>query len=124
MSEPSSWPADFQKAPRLDLATVGRKTGKIHKVKINFATMGDRIFVVSMNESRDWAKNLLKNPEAEATIKDTTRKVRAARIDPEAAHIDVETLYKKKFHIGARLYYHWQNKNDTTIFELIPYDGA
>lgn len=73
MPEPTPWPTNFEKTPRLTLATVGRRTDKIHKVTINFATADGRVFVVSSRKDRDWVKNLPKNPKVEVTVKEATR---------------------------------------------------
>jgi deazaflavin-dependent oxidoreductase (nitroreductase family) len=120
MSESSSWPAGFDNEPRLTLSTVGRKTGRTHKVTINFVAQDGRIFVVSSRKNRDWVKNALKNPAVPVTIKGATRTMNAVPVSYEEAHDNVEALYKKKFRVGARLYYNWRDKDRTQIFELKP----
>lgn len=121
-SSPTSsltWPSDFEKTPRLDLSTIGRKTGKIHSVTINFVTLGSRIFVVSSGKNRDWVKNVLKNPKVKVTINNVTKDMKVVPVIAEEDRTKIEAFYKKKFRIGARLYYNWSDGTRTKIFELM-----
>lgn len=51
------------------LTTVGRRTGRRHRIEIWFTVDDHRIYVISGGGTRsDWVKNLLDNPAVEIEI--------------------------------------------------------
>lgn len=96
-------PENYKKERTLKIATVGRKTGRIHKVKVWFGVdEKGRLFLSSL-PSRDWVKNVLKNPDVEITIKDKTYKMRAIKVEDEDTKNTVKTIWRKKYGMMARI---------------------
>jgi len=53
----------------LKLVTTGRRTGRKYKVKIWFAILDARLYVLSgRGEKSDWVKNIRKSPRVEITV--------------------------------------------------------
>ena len=53
----------------LKLVTTGRRTGRKYKVKIWFAILDARLYVLSgRGEKSDWVKNIKKSPRVEITV--------------------------------------------------------
>ena len=47
----------------VQLTTIGRRSGKPHAVPVWFVVDGDRIYLSTLDPSRDWVRNAKKNPE-------------------------------------------------------------
>jgi len=47
----------------VQLTTIGRRSGKPHTVPVWFVVDGDRIYLSTLDPSRDWVRNTKKNPE-------------------------------------------------------------
>jgi deazaflavin-dependent oxidoreductase (nitroreductase family) len=79
------------------LTTIGRKTGRPHKVTIWIATDGKRLFVRSgQGMKRDWPQNLAANPEATLRLGGKDIKVRGRRVaEPAEARTVAEHASKK-----------------------------
>ncbi len=45
-----------------NLTTIGRKTGRDHKVHLRFVFYNGKFYVSRRNPESDWLKNILKNP--------------------------------------------------------------
>ena len=57
------WPARWAGEPFLYLTTVGRRTGRPHRIEIWFAAHEGRLYLLSGGRERaDWVRNLQANP--------------------------------------------------------------
>ena len=50
------------------LTHYGRKTGKPHEVTIWFVLGGDRLYIGTANENRQWVRNVQKTPKIKLSI--------------------------------------------------------
>jgi deazaflavin-dependent oxidoreductase (nitroreductase family) len=72
----------------IDITTVGRKTGKLHKVEIAFHNFDGVLYISGMPGRRDWYANLVANPQFTFHLKQSTRAdvpAKAIPITDEAA---------------------------------------
>lgn len=57
--------ARWASAPYAYLTTIGRQTGRLHRIEIWFGVHEDRIYLLSGGRDRaDWVRNLQANPQA------------------------------------------------------------
>lgn len=56
----------------IDITTVGRKTGKPHKIEIAFHNLDGTIYISGRPGRRDWYANLVANPQFTFHLKQTT----------------------------------------------------
>jgi len=56
----------------IDITTVGRKTGKLHKIEIAFHNLDGTLYISGMPGRRDWYANLVANPQFTFHLKQTT----------------------------------------------------
>jgi deazaflavin-dependent oxidoreductase (nitroreductase family) len=47
----------------IDMTTIGRKSGKPHRIEIAFHNVGGEIYISGLPGKRDWYANLVKNPK-------------------------------------------------------------
>ena len=66
----------------IDITTIGRKSGKSHRIEIQFHTIDPHIYVSGLPGTRDWYSNLLANPEFTFHLKQSTRADLPARAEP------------------------------------------
>jgi deazaflavin-dependent oxidoreductase (nitroreductase family) len=98
------WPTGFEKKPTMKISTIGRRTGRPHRVTIQFVVDKDwRMFVITANAKRDWVRNVLKNPSVEVTIAAVTRKMKAVPLASDEDQRWLLELYRKKY-LVFRLY--------------------
>jgi deazaflavin-dependent oxidoreductase (nitroreductase family) len=75
------------RAPVLLLTTRGRRTGRLRKTPLLYATDGDRLLVVASNGGAPrhpaWFLNLEANPEVEAQVRSQTKRLRARAASAE-----------------------------------------
>jgi deazaflavin-dependent oxidoreductase (nitroreductase family) len=85
------------KTREVTLTTVGRKTGKPHRVTIWISTDGEHLFIRSgQGLRRQWPQNLMKRGEATLTIAGDSIKVRPRHVtDPSEARAASELMRKK-----------------------------
>jgi deazaflavin-dependent oxidoreductase (nitroreductase family) len=58
-----NWPARWASEPFLYLTTVGRRTGRPHRIEIWFALHQGRLYLLAGGRERaDWVRNLQANP--------------------------------------------------------------
>ena len=56
------WPALWASEPFLYVTTVGRRTGRAHRIEVWFAEHGGRLYLLSGGRDRaDWVRNLKVN---------------------------------------------------------------
>lgn len=74
------WPARWASAPFLYLTTVGRRTGRPHRIEIWFAARDGRLYLLAGGRERaDWVRNLQANPRVTVELGDETH-VGVARV--------------------------------------------
>jgi deazaflavin-dependent oxidoreductase (nitroreductase family) len=67
------WPAQWASEPFLYLTTVGRRTGRPHRIEIWFAAHGGRLYLLSGGRERaDWVRNIRASPRVTVELGDET----------------------------------------------------
>ncbi len=80
MLRKQQWPARWSSEPYLYLTTIGRRTGRPHRIEIWFAAHEGRLYLLAGGRERsDWVRNLQANPEVTVELEDETR-VGVARV--------------------------------------------
>jgi len=105
------------------LTTVGRKSGKEHRVTIWIATDGQRLFIRSGEGlKRHWPQNLLARGEGELHLGKLRVKVKPRLVTDPAEARAVSALYKKKYGPFVRVSKPNQplTPGEQATFELIP----
>jgi deazaflavin-dependent oxidoreductase (nitroreductase family) len=107
----------------VSLTTVGRRSGKEHRVTIWIATDGSRLYIRSGEGlRRHWPQNLLARGEGVLHLGKTTVKARPRRLTDPAEARAVSALYKKKYGAFVRASKPDQplTAGEQATFELIP----
>jgi deazaflavin-dependent oxidoreductase (nitroreductase family) len=74
MSPGQQWPARWAREPFLYLTTIGRRTGRPHRIEIWFAAHDGRLYLLSGGRERaDWVRNLQATPRVTVELGDETR---------------------------------------------------
>ena len=74
------WLARWAGEPYAHLTTIGRRTGRPHRIEIWFATKDGRVYLLSGGRERaDWVRNLQANPRVTVELGDETH-AGAARV--------------------------------------------
>jgi deazaflavin-dependent oxidoreductase (nitroreductase family) len=66
----------------VDITTVGRKTGKLHKIEIAFHNLDGTLYISGRPGRRDWYANLVATPEFTFHLKQSTRADLRAKARP------------------------------------------
>lgn len=67
------WPARWASAPYAYLTTMGRRTGRPHRIEIWFAAEDGRVYLLAGGRERsDWVRNLQVNPRVTVEVGDET----------------------------------------------------
>src|SRR5687767_12207198 len=67
------WPARCASEPYLYLTTIGRRTGRAHRIEIWFAAHDGRLYMLAGGRERaDWVRNLQANPRVTVELGDET----------------------------------------------------
>jgi deazaflavin-dependent oxidoreductase (nitroreductase family) len=61
------------KGHRIDITTIGRKSGKPHRIEIGFQNIGGTVYLSGSPGRRDWYANLVANPEFTFHLKGDTK---------------------------------------------------
>ena len=81
-----SWPSGSAAEPFLYLTTVGRRTGRPHRIEIWFAERAGRLYLLSGGRDRaDWVRNVTANPMVTVELAGETRVGVAHIVDPDSA---------------------------------------
>jgi deazaflavin-dependent oxidoreductase (nitroreductase family) len=68
------WPARWAGEPFVYLTTIGRRTGRPHRIEIWFAAADGRVYLLSGGRERaDWVRNLQANPRVTIELGGETR---------------------------------------------------
>lgn len=91
MSGGQNWPIRWASEPFLYLTTIGRRTGRPHRIEIWFAAHGRRLYLLAGGRERaDWVRNLQVNPRVTVELRDevhvgTARVLEAGTADDQLA---------------------------------------
>ena len=82
----ASWLARWDGEANAYLTTVGRRTGRPHRIEIWFAAEEGRVYMLSGGRERaDWVRNLQANPRVTVELGDETRAGVAHVLEPGTA---------------------------------------
>ena len=76
----------------IDITTIGRKSGKPHRIEIQFHHIDPHIYISGLPGTRDWYANLMANPEFTFHLKQSIRAdlpARAVPITEESARREI-----------------------------------
>ena len=80
------WPVAWAGEPFLYLTTIGRRSGRGHRIEIWFAIHDERLYLMSGGRDRaDWVRNLMRNPRVTVELGNQIHEGVARRIDPDSA---------------------------------------
>ena len=99
-----NWAPSQKNQGKLRIGTRGRRTGKRHTVTVWFVTDGEKLFVSSQDEDRDWVRNVRKDPSVEVSIGNTTRKMTAQLVPSDTEKDRIRKSYHRKY-LLSRVYY-------------------
>ena len=124
-----SFSDDVLKAVSLErevtLTTVGRKSGKEHRVTIWITTDGTRLYIRSgQGLRRQWPQNLIARGEGELQLGKLRVRVKPRLVTDSAEARAVSALYRKKYGPSVRASKPNQplTPGEQATFELIPAD--
>lgn len=93
-------------AEELELRTRGRRTGRIHAVRLWFAHKDGLLWLRADERTPDWLRNLRKHPECSVRIGDQELSARYERpVDRDAALRTLVDLWRAKY--GAEWVQPW-----------------
>ena len=85
MSPSNQWPARWSDEPFLYLTTIGRRTGRPHRIEIWFAAHDGRLYLLSGGRERaDWVRNIQATPRVTVELGDETHVGMAHVLDAAA----------------------------------------
>lgn len=91
--------ADVKKAletdQTVDITTVGRKSGKPHRIEIWFHNIEDKIYITGSPGTRDWYANLFENPEFTFHLKQSVRRDLSAKARPITKNKERHEVFSK-----------------------------
>ncbi len=71
----------------IDITTVGRKSGRPHRIEMAFHNLDGQVYITGLPGRRDWYANLLADPRCTFHLKESVRADLPARarpvLDPE-----------------------------------------
>jgi len=103
--EAQPWPGRWAGEPFAYLTTIGRRTGRPHRIEIWFAAQDGRVYLLSGGRERaDWVRNLRANPRVALELGGETR-AGAARVLPPGTDEDrrARELLVGKYRAGNNL---------------------
>lgn len=93
----------------IDITTLGRKTGKPHKIEIAFHNLDGTIYISGRPGRRDWYANLVANPQFTFHLKQTTH----ADIPAKAIPITDEAARRP---VLSKIVTKWGKQNEIEAF--------
>jgi deazaflavin-dependent oxidoreductase (nitroreductase family) len=86
------WPGRWAGEPLLYLTTIGRRTGRPHRIEIWFAAHDGGLYLLSGGRERaDWVRNLRTHPQVTVELGDETRVGLAHVLDRARANVMART---------------------------------
>jgi len=88
MNEPYAqrWPMSWASEAFVYLTTIGRRTGRAHRIEIWFAAYDGRLYLMSGGRERaDWVRNIMANPRVMVELGNETHEGVAHVVDPKTA---------------------------------------
>lgn len=79
------------------LTHIGRKTGKPHEVTIWFVLDGDKLYLGTANNRRQWVRNVQKRPEIRLSIDGETFAGMARFLSDAAEHERAMAAIRRKY---------------------------
>jgi len=80
------WPARWAGEPFLYLTTIGRRTGRPHRIEIWFAAHDGRLYLMSRGRDRaDWVRNLKAIQHVSVELRDEIHQGIARPVEPDSA---------------------------------------
>ena len=79
----------------VDITTVGRKSGISHRIEVNLRHVDGQIYLSNKPGTRDWAANLMANPEFVYHLKQSIRRDLRARAIPEHDPVKRRDLFTR-----------------------------
>src|SRR5919199_215163 len=80
------WPARWASAPYAYLTTIGRRTGRPHRIEIRFAVQDRRVYLLAGGRERsDWVRNLQANARVTVELGGETHAGVARVLEPGTA---------------------------------------
>ena len=84
--QPARWPARWAGEPYAYLTTIGRRTGRPHRIEIWFAVEDGRVYLLAGGrEQSDWVRNLQANAQVTVQLGDETHWGTAQVLQPDTA---------------------------------------
>ena len=94
------------------LATVGRATGRPHRVPLRLVCHGGKLYASRRDAASDWCRNLIRNPEVTVHLRDEVMPATARLLDDDDIAARVSSLkYGDERSLKKRV-----------IVEIVPYD--
>ena len=93
----------------IDITTIGRKTGKPHKIEIGFHNFDGVFYISGLPGGRDWYANLVANPRFTIHLKQSTH----ADLPATAIPITDEAARRK---VLSRLVAKWGREDQLEAF--------
>jgi F420H(2)-dependent quinone reductase len=100
----------------LRITTRGRRTGRAHTVTIWFVVEGTTLYLGTLSTTRDWVRNVVKDPDVTLTVDGLRIRGRAARITDPKQDAHVRELLARKYWmawIGS-----WFGKGPAATFRI------
>ena len=72
----------LQRGGIIDITTIGRKSGRPHRIEIAFHNLDDKVYISGLPGRRDWYANLSANPEFTFHLKRRVKADLPARARP------------------------------------------
>ena len=79
----------------IDITTIGRSSGKSHRIEIWFHYLNETIYLTSRPAKRSWNANLLANPSFTFHFKQSLQKDVAARATPIINPAEKRSVFAK-----------------------------
>lgn len=96
------WPARWASEPYAYLTTIGRRTGRPHRIEIWFAVHDGRVYLLAGGRERaDWVRNLQANPHVlfelgGETHAGTARVLQAGTVEDQRARELLVSKYSRQ----------------------------
>jgi deazaflavin-dependent oxidoreductase (nitroreductase family) len=87
----------FAQRQTLTLTHYGRKTGKPYNVTIWFIVNGDKAYLATANQNRQWVRNVRKTPQIKLSIAGQTFDAKARFIIDRVEHERVLGMIRRKY---------------------------